>query len=98
MFAVALKSDTSFAQVLGGGVDFRLMRLLSWRIQADEIETGSPAFERRIFAWPPKWQFDFDVLGTSDGEEPSLCGKIVSFEPQAHEIGTGRRIDCEELD
>jgi len=43
----ALKSETSFAQALGGGVDFRLMRLLSWRIQADEIKTGSRAFERR---------------------------------------------------
>jgi len=44
---VALKSATSFAQALGCGVDFRLMRLLSWRIQADEIKTESPAFERR---------------------------------------------------
>jgi len=34
------KSDTSFAEALGLGVDFRLMRLLSWRIQADEIETS----------------------------------------------------------
>ncbi len=42
-----LKADTSFAQALGAGVDFRLMRLLSWRIQADELKTGSPAFERR---------------------------------------------------
>ena len=45
--ATALKSDTSFAQALGCGVDFRLMRLFSWRLQADEIKTGSPAFERR---------------------------------------------------
>jgi len=51
-----------------------------------------------IFAWPPERQFDFTVLDTGDGEEPSLCGKMVSFEPQAHEIGTGGRIDCEELD
>jgi hypothetical protein len=41
-----LKSDKSFAEALGGGVDFRLLRLLSWRIQADEIKTGSLAFER----------------------------------------------------
>jgi hypothetical protein len=35
--SAAPKSDTSFGAALGGGVDFRLMRLLSWRIQADEI-------------------------------------------------------------
>ena len=45
-----------------------------------------------IFVWPPKWQFDFNVLGTSDGEEPSPCGKMVSFEPQAHEIGTAAEL------
>jgi len=33
------QSDTSFAQDLGVGIDSRLTRLLSWRIQADEIET-----------------------------------------------------------
>jgi hypothetical protein len=43
----APKSDTSFAEALGVGTDFRLMRLLGWRFQADEIKTGSPAFERR---------------------------------------------------
>lgn len=37
--SAGLKSNTSFAQALGLGIDFRLMRLLSWRIQADEIET-----------------------------------------------------------
>ena len=40
-------SDTSFAEDLGLGVDFRLMRLLSWRSQADELKTGSLDFERR---------------------------------------------------
>jgi hypothetical protein len=43
----APKSDTTFAEDLGVGVDFRLMRLLSWRIQTDELKTGSPTFERR---------------------------------------------------
>jgi hypothetical protein len=38
--SAGLKSDTSFAQALGLGIDFRLMRLLSWRIQVDEIETS----------------------------------------------------------
>ncbi len=41
------KSDTSFAEDLGVGIDFRLMRLLGWRFQADELKTGSPDFERR---------------------------------------------------
>jgi hypothetical protein len=45
--SAAPKSDTSFAEALGVGADFRLMRLLGWRIQADEIKTGSPDFERR---------------------------------------------------
>src|SRR5579863_5158371 len=43
----APKSDTSFAEDLGVGIDFRLMRLLGWRFQADELKTGSPDFERR---------------------------------------------------
>jgi hypothetical protein len=37
------KSDTSFAEALGLGADFRLMRRLSWRIRADEIETSLTA-------------------------------------------------------
>jgi len=40
------KSDTTFAEDLGLGIDFRLMRLLSWRFQTDEVKTGSPTFER----------------------------------------------------
>ena len=40
-------SDTSFAEDLGLGIDFRLMRLLSWRNQVDELKTGSPDFQRR---------------------------------------------------
>lgn len=39
--------DTSFAEDLGLGIDFRLIRRLSWRNQADELKTGSPDFERR---------------------------------------------------
>jgi len=45
--SAGLASDTSFAEDLGMGIDFRLMRLLSWRGQADELKTGSPNFERR---------------------------------------------------
>jgi hypothetical protein len=40
-------SDTSFAEDLGVGIDFRLTPLLSWRNQADVLKTGSPDFERR---------------------------------------------------
>jgi len=39
-------SETSFAEALGVGIDFRLMRLLSWRIQADEIRTELTAVEQ----------------------------------------------------
>jgi hypothetical protein len=44
--SAAAKSETSFAQALGGGVDFRLMRLLSWRIQADELKTELTAVKQ----------------------------------------------------
>ena len=37
--SAAPKSNTSFAEALGFGIDFRLMRLLSWRIQADQLKT-----------------------------------------------------------
>ena len=43
----ATKSDTSFAEALGIGVDLRLIRRLGWRTQIDDVKTGSPAFERR---------------------------------------------------
>jgi hypothetical protein len=32
-------ADTSFAVVLGGGLDYRLFHLVKWRIQADEVQT-----------------------------------------------------------
>jgi hypothetical protein len=44
-YSVASKSDVSFAAALGGGLDLRLMRLLSWRIQADEIKTSLAAVQ-----------------------------------------------------
>lgn len=40
-------ADTSFAEALGGGVELRLMRLLGWRTQADEIKTAASVLERR---------------------------------------------------
>jgi len=45
--AVPLSPNTTFAEDLGVGADFQMTRLLSWRSQADEIKTGSLAFERR---------------------------------------------------
>ena len=32
-------SDTFFATVLGGGVDFRLVRTIGWRVQGDHLQT-----------------------------------------------------------
>ena len=37
---------TSFAEDLGVGVDLKMMRLLSWRVQFDELKTGLPNYER----------------------------------------------------
>lgn len=43
---VPLNPNTTFAQDLGVGADFRMTRRLGWRNQVDVIKTGSPAFER----------------------------------------------------
>jgi len=32
-------SDTSFADALGGGLDYHLIPLISWRFQADALQT-----------------------------------------------------------
>lgn len=32
-------SDTSFATAVGGGIDYKLMRVLAWRLQGDYIHT-----------------------------------------------------------
>ncbi|MGA9507683.1 MAG: hypothetical protein WBV55_03445 [Candidatus Sulfotelmatobacter sp.] len=45
--ATGSTSETSFAEDLGLGIDFRVLRLVSWRNQVDELKTGSPDFERR---------------------------------------------------
>jgi hypothetical protein len=37
---------TSFAEDLGVGNDFRVVRLLSWRFQVDVLKTGSPQFKQ----------------------------------------------------
>lgn len=34
-----LSSDTSFATAVGGGFDYKFMRLLGWRLQADYVYT-----------------------------------------------------------
>jgi hypothetical protein len=33
------QSDTSFATALGGGVDYRLIHGIGWRVQADMLQT-----------------------------------------------------------
>jgi hypothetical protein len=33
-------SDTAFATALGGGVDYRLVRGIAWRAQADDVRTS----------------------------------------------------------
>ena len=43
----ASKSERSFAEALGLGIDFRLMRLLSWRIQADAIKAELTEFTQQ---------------------------------------------------
>jgi hypothetical protein len=35
----ATPSDTSFATAIGGGVDFRLIPFLAWRVQGDYLQT-----------------------------------------------------------
>ena len=37
-------SSTSFAQALGGGIDYHLIPLVSLRLQADDLHTGSFAY------------------------------------------------------
>jgi hypothetical protein len=37
--ANAAGSDTSFATALGGGIDYRLIRLVAWRFQGDYVQT-----------------------------------------------------------
>ena len=39
--------DTSFAEALGVGADFRLMLLLGWRIQADRLKTQLAGLEQQ---------------------------------------------------
>jgi hypothetical protein len=37
--SLVASSDTSFAYALGGGVDYHLIPLISWRVQADWLQT-----------------------------------------------------------
>lgn len=37
--ANAAGTDTSFATALGGGIDYRLIRLVAWRFQGDYVQT-----------------------------------------------------------
>jgi hypothetical protein len=38
-FSANSSSDTSFADALGGGVDYRLFHVLGWRFQLDALQT-----------------------------------------------------------
>jgi len=40
-------SVATFAEDLGLGLDFRVLRRLSWRSEVDALKTGSPDFQRR---------------------------------------------------
>lgn len=38
--AQSYASDTSFASALGGGIDYRLIRIVAWRVQGDYVHTS----------------------------------------------------------
>jgi len=38
--AISFATDTSFASALGGGIDYRLIRVLAWRFEGDYIHTS----------------------------------------------------------
>jgi hypothetical protein len=38
--ANAAGSDTSFATAVGGGIDYRLLRIIAWRFQGDYVHTS----------------------------------------------------------
>ena len=49
--ANAAGSDTSFATAFGGGLDYRLVRLIAWRFEADYLQTrffGSTQSNARV--------------------------------------------------
>jgi hypothetical protein len=37
--SVFFNSATTFAEALGGGIDYRLIALVAWRVQADFLQT-----------------------------------------------------------
>ena len=46
-----LRSDTSFATAVGGGLDYRFLRILAWRFQGDYVHTNvfdSPQHDVRL--------------------------------------------------
>ncbi len=45
--SAAIAPETSFAEDLGVGIDFRLAGRFSWSTEADELKTGTNDFERR---------------------------------------------------
>src|SRR5690349_8169183 len=61
-------SDTSFADAFGGGIDFRIASIVSWRVQADLLQT-------RFFNLPPPLSL---VVSTQDGLRGST-GVVLRF-------------------
>ena len=61
-------SDTSFADAFGIGIDFRIVSIVSWRIQGDLLQT-------RFFNLPPPISF---VVSTQNGFRGST-GVVLRF-------------------
>jgi hypothetical protein len=61
-------SDTSFADAFGGGIDFRIVSMVSWRFQADLLQT-------RFFNLPPPLSF---IVSTQNGFRGST-GVVLRF-------------------
>jgi len=62
-------SDTSFADAFGGGFDFRIVSIVSWRFQADLLQT-------RFFNLPPPISY---VVSTPQNGFRGSTGVVVRF-------------------
>ena len=62
-------SDTSFADAFGGGFDFRIASIVSWRFQADLLQT-------RFFNLPPPISY---VVSTPQNGFRGSTGVVVRF-------------------
>jgi len=62
-------SDTSFADAFGGGFDFRIVSIVSWRFQADLLQT-------RFFNLPPPISY---IVSTPQNGFRGSTGVVVRF-------------------